>query len=93
MCILKYTWSPGGICSLSELRAGNGQPLRIAYSVVTGMNMGLLINNISAQNFTVMALVQLMIHMTYRALVGKSKERRPLGRPRRRWEKHIEMDL
>jgi hypothetical protein len=29
----------------------------------------------------------------YRALVGKSEERRPLGRPRRRWEDNIKMDL
>jgi hypothetical protein len=29
----------------------------------------------------------------YRALVGKSEGRRPLGRPRRRWEDNIEMDL
>jgi hypothetical protein len=29
----------------------------------------------------------------YRALVGKPKGRRPLGRPRRRWEDNIKMDL
>jgi hypothetical protein len=29
----------------------------------------------------------------YRALVGKPEGRRPLGRPRRKWDKHIEMDL
>jgi hypothetical protein len=29
----------------------------------------------------------------YRALVGKSEERRPLGRPRSRWEDDIKMDL
>ena len=29
----------------------------------------------------------------YRALVGKSEEKRPLGRPRSRWEDDIEMDL
>jgi hypothetical protein len=29
----------------------------------------------------------------YRALVGKHKGRRPLGRPRRRWEDNIKMDL
>jgi hypothetical protein len=28
-----------------------------------------------------------------RALVGKPEERRPLGRPRRRWENNIKMDL
>jgi hypothetical protein len=29
----------------------------------------------------------------YRALVGKPDGRRPLGRPRRRWEDNIKMDL
>jgi hypothetical protein len=29
----------------------------------------------------------------YRALVGKPEWRRPLGRPRRRWEDNIKMDL
>jgi hypothetical protein len=29
----------------------------------------------------------------YRALVGKSEGRRPLGRHRRRWEDNIKMDL
>ena len=29
----------------------------------------------------------------YRVLVGKPEGRRPLGRPRRRWEDNIEMDL
>jgi hypothetical protein len=29
----------------------------------------------------------------YRILVGKPEGRRPLGRPRRRWEDKIEMDL
>jgi hypothetical protein len=29
----------------------------------------------------------------YRALVGKAEERRPLGRPRHRWEDNIKMDL
>jgi hypothetical protein len=29
----------------------------------------------------------------YRALVGKPEGRRPLGRPRRRWENNIKMDL
>jgi hypothetical protein len=29
----------------------------------------------------------------YRALVGKPEGRRPLGRPRRRWEDNITMDL
>jgi hypothetical protein len=29
----------------------------------------------------------------YRVLVGKPEGRRPLGRPRRRWENNIRMDL
>jgi hypothetical protein len=29
----------------------------------------------------------------YKALVGKPEGRRPLGRPRRRWEYNIKMDL
>jgi hypothetical protein len=29
----------------------------------------------------------------YRVLVGMPKEKRPLGRPRRRWEDNITMDL
>jgi hypothetical protein len=29
----------------------------------------------------------------YRALVGKPERRRPLERPRRRWEDNIKMDL
>jgi hypothetical protein len=29
----------------------------------------------------------------YRVLVGRSKDKRPPGRPRRRWEDNIKMDL
>ena len=29
----------------------------------------------------------------YRVLVGKPKGKRPVGRPRRRWEDNIKMDL
>jgi hypothetical protein len=29
----------------------------------------------------------------YRLLVGKTEEKRPLGRPRRRWMDNIQMDL
>jgi hypothetical protein len=29
----------------------------------------------------------------YRVLVGKPGKKRPLGRPRRRWEDNIKMDL
>ena len=31
--------------------------------------------------------------VVYRVLVGKPEGRRPLGRPRRRWEDNIKMDL
>jgi hypothetical protein len=37
--------------------------------------------------------VQHVIYMTYRVLVGKPEGRRPLGRPRHRWEDNIEMAL
>ena len=30
---------------------------------------------------------------SYRVLVGKAEGKRPLGRPRRRWEDNIKMDL
>jgi hypothetical protein len=30
---------------------------------------------------------------TYRVLVGKHEGKRPLGRPRHRWEDNIKMDL
>jgi hypothetical protein len=30
---------------------------------------------------------------TYRILVGKPERKRPLGRPRRRWEDNIKMDV
>jgi hypothetical protein len=29
----------------------------------------------------------------HRVLVGRSEDKRPLGRPRRRWEDNIKMDL
>ena len=29
----------------------------------------------------------------YRVLVGKSEEKRPIGRPRRRWEDNIKKDI
>ena len=31
--------------------------------------------------------------VVHRVLVGKSERKRPLGRPRRRWEDNIKMDL
>jgi hypothetical protein len=31
--------------------------------------------------------------VVYRVLVGKSEGKKPLGRPRRRWEDNIKMDL
>jgi hypothetical protein len=30
---------------------------------------------------------------SYRVLVGRSEGKRPLGRPRRKWEDNIKMDL
>jgi hypothetical protein len=33
------------------------------------------------------------VRNAYNILVGKPEERRPLGRPRRRWEDNINMDL
>jgi hypothetical protein len=30
---------------------------------------------------------------TFRVLVGKPEGKRPLGRPRHRWENHIKMDV
>ena len=32
-------------------------------------------------------------YIAYRVLVGKHEGKRPLGRPRRRWEDNIRMDL
>jgi hypothetical protein len=31
--------------------------------------------------------------VAYRVFVGKPKEKRPLGKPRRRWEDFMKMDL
>ena len=36
-------------------------------------------------------LFYIIVHMV--VLVGKPEEKRPLGRPRRRWEDNIKMDL
>jgi hypothetical protein len=33
------------------------------------------------------------VRKVYKVLVGKPEEKRPLGRPRRRWEDGIRMDL
>ena len=33
------------------------------------------------------------VHKVYKVLVGKPEGKRPLGRPRRRWEDNIRMDL
>jgi hypothetical protein len=35
----------------------------------------------------------LYFFLCHRVLVGKPEGKRPLGRPRRRWEDNIEMDL
>jgi len=34
-----------------------------------------------------------MRRSTYRVLVGKPQRKKPLGRPRRRWDDNIKMDL
>jgi hypothetical protein len=34
-----------------------------------------------------------VVRGAYRILVGRPEGRRPLGRPRRRWEDNIKMDL
>jgi len=37
---------------------------------------------------------EILVHnLTYKILVGKPEGKRPLGRPRRRWEDNIRMDL
>ena len=46
----------------------------------------------------IMSLAGHVAHMgegrgVYRVLVGKPEGKRPLGRPRRRWEDNIKMDL
>jgi hypothetical protein len=33
------------------------------------------------------------VRVVYRVLVGKPEGKRPLGRPRRRWEDNIKMNL
>jgi hypothetical protein len=35
----------------------------------------------------------LQLNIPHRVLVGKPEGKRPLGRPRRRWEGNIKMDL
>jgi hypothetical protein len=37
--------------------------------------------------------VALLLTLIHRVLVGKPEGKRPLGRPRRRWEGNIKMDL
>jgi len=36
---------------------------------------------------------KIIFGVVYRILVGKRDGKRPLGRPRRRWEDNIKMDL
>ena len=55
-------------------------------------------NNQQAYNFV---LLLLLLHVArieegrgvHKVLVGKSEGKRPLGRPRRRWDDNIKMDL
>ena len=56
-------------------------------------------NNQQAYNFVLLLL--LLLHVArieegrgvHKVLVGKSEGKRPLGRPRRRWDDNIKMDL
>ena len=38
-------------------------------------------------------VARIVVRGVYRVLVGKPEGKRPLGRPRRRWEDNIKMDL
>jgi len=57
--------------------------------------------NIVSVRFTYVCLIYRAGHVTrigeerkvYKALVGKPERKRPLGRPRLRWEDWIRMDL
>ena len=53
-----------------------------------------IIRNITSRRLSWARYVALMeqFRNPYRFLVGKPEGKRPLGRPRRRWEYNIEMD-
>jgi hypothetical protein len=44
-------------------------------------------------NFRISFLILLIVRSVHRMLVGKPEGKRRLGRPRRRWEDNIKMDL
>jgi hypothetical protein len=44
-------------------------------------------------NFNYKLYISISVKGAYNILVGKPEGRRPLGRPRRRWEDNIKMDL
>jgi hypothetical protein len=49
-------------------------------------------NTVRTVTFSLILLLKIMFNR-YRVLVGKPEGRIPLGRPRRRWEDNIKMDL
>jgi hypothetical protein len=51
------------------------------------------LNTLSIFNETTHLVIMGEKRTAYRILVGKPEEKRPLGRPRRRWEDNIRMDL
>jgi hypothetical protein len=55
----------------------------------------ILIKNplINVANVDIYILKQKVVRGAYNILVGRLEERRPLGRPRRRWEDNSKMDL
>jgi hypothetical protein len=38
-------------------------------------------------------IIIIVVMVVYKILVGKPERKRPLGRPKRRWEEHTEIDL
>ena len=77
------------ICILGELRKLRNEELSDLYS---------LLNIVRVVKSRRMRWVGHVAHMgerrgVHRVLVGKPEEKRPLERPRRRWEDNIKMDL
>jgi hypothetical protein len=52
-------------------------------------------NNVENTGMDVRLILKLILKLrgAYRILAGKAEGRRPLGRPRRRWEDNTKMDL
>jgi hypothetical protein len=63
----------------------------MASSLFWNINAALVVTDVSGQ--PIGPIVWGVKRGAYRALVGKREGRRPLGRPRRRWEDNIKMDL